>query len=56
MQIHCFATSYVNVLQELEQGGNPVEPWSHHLEPGVNDLVLGARFLDTLGSKMISLS
>ena len=43
MQIYCFVTSYVNALQELEQGGNPVEPWSHDLEPGVNDLELGGR-------------
>ena len=43
MQFHCFVTSYVNALQELEQGGNPVEPWSRHLEPGVDDLELGGR-------------
>ena len=36
-------TSYVYALQELEQGGNPVEPWSRHLEPGVDDLELGGR-------------
>ena len=30
-------------LQELERGGNPVEPWSRHLEPGVDDLELGGR-------------
>ena len=36
-------TSYVYALQELEQDGNSVEPWSHHLEPGVNDLELDGR-------------
>ena len=40
---HPQLTSYVYALQELEQGGNPVEPWSHHLEPGFDDLELGGR-------------